>query len=379
MKTNLAYQLPPLTDAADQPAFAAPKPRVLAVDDTDDNLFVIRGFLGQEFDVYTADNGESALEMLPAVNPALVLLDVMMPGIDGFEVCREIRRRSDMAHTKVVMVSARAQLEDRLAGYEAGADDYLTKPFDEQELLAKVRVYLKLKHAQEVQGLVRGALSVMSHQLRTPLNGILPPLEMLLEDATMTADERREWLQIAHASAARLAVTIEKVLLLSGLRSNESSIELSHIALTDVVERLVRERAICPAARGLEFLVECEPAHIAADAKLLALVVDSILDNAVRMSPPGKEIRVLGRHAGDAQYHLHIEDSGPGIGTEHLTRIFDDFSSESSVHHAEGDGLSMALAKEIMKLHSGRISANNRNEGGAVFTLCLPIESHPNV
>ncbi len=132
--------------------------RILLVDDNSTNLEILEEMLGEEYHWEAATSGEEALEIAPDFQPDLILLDVMMPGINGYETCRRIRANPTLRNVKIVMVSAKALVSERLEGYDAGADDYLTKPFDEEELLDKVRVYLSREQMKrDVMEMLRGS------------------------------------------------------------------------------------------------------------------------------------------------------------------------------------------------------------------------------
>lgn len=151
------------------------KHKILVVDDNEMNLTILREILESDYTVRTCMSGEEALEVLADDQPEIVLLDIMMPGIDGYEVCRRIRQEKKLAHTKVIMVSAKAMVDERLKGYEVGADDYVTKPFNDEELLSKVRVFLRLKSVEEVDAFKTETLRMLSDQLRTPLRSLTLP------------------------------------------------------------------------------------------------------------------------------------------------------------------------------------------------------------
>ena len=127
--------------------------KILAVDDDQANLNIISEILSDDYELQTADCGESALEVARNYIPDLILLDIMMPGIDGYEVCRKLRSEPDLSKTKILFLSAKELLEDRLQGYDVGGDDYITKPFDEEELVAKIKVFLRLKYEEEIKTL----------------------------------------------------------------------------------------------------------------------------------------------------------------------------------------------------------------------------------
>src|SRR5437867_5231349 len=164
---------------------------ILVVDDNPRNVNILRLILGKDYTLATAASGEEALAVAPAMRPDLVLLDIMMPGIDGYATCRQLRALPDLRHVKIIMVSARAMVSDRLQGYDAGADDFVTKPFDEDELLAKVRVHLRLKSVEEVDALKTTVIDLLTHETRTPLTGIIGAADLLLDDEHMPPEERR--------------------------------------------------------------------------------------------------------------------------------------------------------------------------------------------
>lgn len=129
----------------------ATKKKILAIDDNETNLAVLEEILSDDYELHTASSGYEALAKALKVRPDLVLLDIMMPGIQGYEVCRKIREMPEIAQTKVIMLSAKAMISEKLRGYETGADDYLTKPFDTDELLAKIRVYLRQREFDSIE------------------------------------------------------------------------------------------------------------------------------------------------------------------------------------------------------------------------------------
>ncbi|MFQ5493889.1 MAG: response regulator [Phycisphaerae bacterium] len=185
--------------------------RILAVDDSHTNIAIIKRMMGRTYRLMTATSGEQALRIAPEFRPDLMLLDIMMPGMDGYEVCRRLRGDPVLRPMKVIMVSAKAMLAERLEGYAAGADDYITKPFEQDELLAKVRVYLRLKSVEEVERLKTGVLSLLGHELSTRLNGILLPTSILLSDENTEPTERKMLAEMVYRNAKRLHGLLEDI------------------------------------------------------------------------------------------------------------------------------------------------------------------------
>src|SRR5262245_6630289 len=230
--------------------------RILIVDDHPTNLAVLEELLGETYPLTSATSGEEALALAVEVAPVLILLDVMMPGINGYETCRRLRALPTLHPPKIIMLSAKAMVAERLRGYEAGADDYVTKPFDPQELLAKVRVYLQLQSLEEVEQLKSQMLALLNHEMRTPLNGITAPLQLLSMDADMAAAERQLLLEMAVHSATRLERLCEKVATLSAMRAGDWTLQCVTVDLREVVRSALEAVAADAAARPITLIAE---------------------------------------------------------------------------------------------------------------------------
>ena len=157
--------------------------RILVIDDDSANQAIMKELLGDNYEVRAVSTGQDALEVISNYQPALILLDIMMPGMDGYEVCRRIRMTPSLMNTRIIMVSAKAMVEERLKGYQAGADDYIVKPFSTDELLAKVRVYLRMQS-------IRGAKEVEHDTLSLIYNKTQRMIETVMRSAQeLTGDE----------------------------------------------------------------------------------------------------------------------------------------------------------------------------------------------
>ena len=143
--------------------------KILAVDDDANNIAILEELLAADYDLETTTSGEQALEVAQTFQPDLILLDIMMPGMDGYQVCQRLREQDAFKYTKIIMVSARAMVPERLEGYKAGADDYITKPFDGDEFLVKIQVYLRLKRAEEADRARHAMTAKAIDDLRAPL------------------------------------------------------------------------------------------------------------------------------------------------------------------------------------------------------------------
>jgi two-component system, sensor histidine kinase and response regulator len=349
-----------------------PRSRILAVDDNIANIKVLTEILAEDYMLETAFNGEEALSKARVFRPDIILLDIMMPGISGYDVCRHIREDQRLRHVKVIMVSAKAMISERVKGYEVGADDYLTKPFSEEELMAKVRVFLRLKAVEEVDQLKTDVLSLLSHETRTPLNGIIGPAEMLMGDEVMGIPERKSWAEMIFQSGNQLQEYFEKVMILSSLKSGKiifhsEPSDLGEL-IREVKEKLVGRRKEKKVTVHLEIT---EGISRPLDRKLMTNAIMTLVDNAIRFSPNEGEVAVVLAQKED-HILLEVRDQGPGIDSDVIPFIFNDFIDSDIRHHTEGHGLNLAIAHWIIQDHGGDIQVESSKGKGSIFSILLP-------
>lgn len=178
--------------------------KILVVDDNPANCAIIEELLGDQYNLMTVLTGQNALKAAQDFQPDLILLDVMMPGIDGYEVCRRIRMTPSLRYTRIIIVSAKAMVSERLKGYQAGADDYITKPFDVDELLAKIRVYLRLKFVEETEQIESNVLSGLYSRTSAPLNSLIQSAQTLMFEEELDTKERKALIEEVYLSAKEL-------------------------------------------------------------------------------------------------------------------------------------------------------------------------------
>ena len=351
-----------------------PRDRILIVDDHPTNVALLKDILADDYLVATAASGEEALAIVSDFRPDLVLLDIMMPGLNGYETCQRMRVHPALRQTKIIMVSAKAMTSERLQGYEAGADDYITKPFDEDELLAKVRVYLRLKSVEEIDRLKSDLILLLSHETRTPLNSIIPPLQILMSEEDLSDEERKAFLTMAYKSSEHLHNLFERVLQLSAMKAGQWKFQFIPTDLRDVVRLAVGAMSTNAAGRQvkIEPILPADAAVTLLDETQMHQVVTAILDNAVGVSAVDGcvEVKLWREHD---QFCLTVTDTGDGIDADFLPHMFEEFAQPSLAHHSHGVGLSLALARQIVQAHNGSIEVESSKGAGAAFTVRLPV------
>ncbi len=349
--------------------------RILAVDDDDANNRVLKRIFKRDYVIASATSGEEALELIPNYRPDLILLDIMMPGMDGYETCRKIRADKRFSLIKIILVSGRAMVDERLKGYEAGADDYIAKPFNNEELKAKVRVFLRLKRAEEIDQIKGDLITLFSHETKTPLSGIIGISELLKEDQRLDQDAR-DCADLINKSGRQLLEFVRKTSFLCELRSGTKlnfTCRAPAQHLKDKINAMVSSTSKKDIAIHLE---GSEDIEINADWEMLDMVLGYLLDNAVKYSPEGREV-VARTDVENGTYRIQISNEGDGIDPEWIDKIFDEFAIRDVMHHQRGQGLSLAISKHIVDLHSGTLEVESSRGNGATFTVSLPFKDVP--
>lgn len=347
--------------------------KVLLVDDEPLNIEIMQEILRfyPQYECASAISGEEALSILGTYHPELILLDVKMPGIDGYEVCRRIRAMTEHRFSKIIMISGMSLIDDRLKGYEAGADDYLTKPFVEGEFVAKLAVYSKLNRIEEVDTLKTTALSILRHETRTPLNGIILGTDLLLNMEDLSG-KAKSYVELVRQSGWKIQELVEKI---SRYYSIKDGITLNISRKTPSVFISSIINSLSVSERVDKVVLQCdENIKFAADWDLLAEALSYLVDNALKMSPETDVLSIRCRQI-TTELIIVIGDENPDLDSPGTDNYFDGFFSSDLLHHHQGTGLSLAIAKEIVEEHGGRITCRKRENGGTVFEIIVKDQS----
>ena len=348
--------------------------KILIVDDEPINVKLIEEILEyeDEFQCETAVDGQSALAMLDVYNPDIIVLDIMMPGLNGYKVCKQIKMNERHKFAKVLMVSGKAMVEERLEGYEAGADDYITKPFVDDELLAKLKVFSKLKKAEEIDELKTGILQLFSHETKTPLNGILLGSQLIL-DTPALPDKITEYAKLIKISGERIHDLVRKILLLSSLKSCRS-LTLGTQPLGVYLLGITSKEDYIP-SHNINIELSCpDNLNLNVDWKLFHEAISAVIDNGIKFTPEGGTLSIQAQCDSNL-VSLYVHDQGPGVDSTLKEKIFDEFYSQQIENHSKGTALSLAISKKIMQLHGGDLRVGSTPEEGATFIFTLPVSA----
>jgi signal transduction histidine kinase len=378
-------------------------PRILVVDDNAPARYAVCRMLRKNgFEVVEAATGEEALALANSASPELVLLDVNLPDIHGYEVARRLKSESATSHTPILQLSASAiTAEDRVDGLESGADAYLVEPVDAGELVANIRALLRLRNAEaglrrttvlleellqrerdarkeaEVANRLKDEfLATLSHELRTPLNAILGWLQMLRQDAD-EPDRRARALDVIERNARAQQDIINDILEVSQIVRGQLRLEMQAMDLVAAVEKSIESvRPTASAKRQTLALQLAEgPVSISADPARVQQMLWNLLSNATKYTPREGRIEVIVT-AGDVEVEVTVRDNGIGISPQTLPFVFDRFRQGDAGPTREygGLGLGLAIVRHLAEMHGGSVRAVSEGAGqGSAFTLTLPL------
>ncbi len=374
--------------------------RILIVDDIPKNIQVLGNILlNEKYQISYTQNGKEALSLINTNKFDLILLDIMMPVMDGYEVCRKLKENAETRDIPIIFLTAKAEKESIIKGFNLGAQDYVTKPFNAEELLARVRTHLELKNkteqlqsinqilekkvaertaelkkANEQLSTLEKAksefLSIISHELRTPLNGIQGLTSML--ENSISPTERTEYVKYLKEASDRLIRFSETALLITSLNVEKHTLNFvpvkARYIINDVITKLKDEIE----NNKVEIVPQIEPENleITIDFKLINVCFLNILDNAIGFSPENSRI-IIKSYENNKSIIIDFIDEGPGFPKKSLNKLFEYFSS-GDIMHSEGLGLALASVKLIMDAHNGKILIENLKEGGASVKLIFP-------
>ncbi len=371
------------------PSYPGRTARILLVDDDRINRRILAGILRPEgYELTEAGSGEETFEQYAALPPDLVLLDVMMPGIDGFATCRQLREKYGDHCAPVIFITAKSESDDVVQGFAAGGVDYLPKPFRAKEVVARIRLHLQNRALIEAQRTLVDQLSqanaaknqllgMAAHDLRNPLASVRALAGLLQEDVAgpLNADQRDLVVTIQEASQSMLTL-VNELLDTSVLESGEVAIARAEASLAELLEKEIRLQNLNAAGKGQRIVLapgDPLPARLRFDPDKVRQVINNLLTNACKFSPPGSVITVHTAVTPGA-CTVAVQDQGPGIPENERHKLFQDFG-RTSVRPTGGEkstGLGLAICRRIMVAHGGSISAEPCPGGGSVFKFSLP-------
>jgi DNA-binding response OmpR family regulator len=348
--------------------------KVLIVDDNIDTVELLtKRFRAEGYEIAAAYDGEEALRKVREYVPDLVVLDIMMPKIDGLEVCRQLKDDETTKHIPILMLTAKSEVSEKVKGLDTGADGYLTKPFDYKELAARVRSLLAQKDAsvKQAQKEKLAALDHMvdevSHEVRNPLVSIGGLTRRILKNISED-DPNRKYLDVILKNVASLEKMVAQLVTLkSAIVSCTETVDINEIinlALSRMAQQ-ISEKMVVLTTRFIE-----NPPLIPADNENLTTAIANIIENSIEAmeNSPLKKLSITTGVDRD-YFEIEIADSGRGISRDAVKNIYDPFFTSKTY----GPGLGLTFALKTIQSHDGTISVQSEVGKGTCFTIRLPL------
>ncbi len=376
------------------------RPVILVVDDTPQNLALMRDLLETDYTVKLAPSGERALKIAKNQPVDLILLDIMMPDVDGYEVCRQLKADPVTADIPVIFFTAKTETQDEQMGFALGAVDYIAKPISPPIVLARVKAHLLFKQARdalerrnredkqrfdaalaqqvELNELKSTFVAMTSHEFRTPLTSILVSQSLLRNYCDrLPVGERNGLLDSIESAVKRMVLMLDQVLTIGRADAQLLSFNPKPVNLLALCQQL-RDEAVASHNQGsvntarVALDAELDGQEVFADEKLLRHILGNLLSNAIKYSPGTAQALFKVRPKAKGVI-FEIRDQGIGIPAQDLPRLFGDFHRASNVGNIPGTGLGLAIVKRAVESHGGAISVTSETGNGTCFTVSIPL------
>lgn len=378
-----------MTELSSAPAF--PRDKVLVIDDTPPNIELVRGILSLEgYEVLSATDGLSGIALFQQERPALVLLDILMPGLNGFETCERLRQLPEGLDVPIVFLTALSDLGSHNSAIGSGADDYLTKPIQRTELVLRVRSLLRVSHMSralrdgnetirrqhrallEAQRQKERLSQFVVHDLKGPLSGILGNAEFL---ATAPGADPlfQELAGLVVTSALAMNRMVMNLLDISRSEEGKLSFKPKSISLGSICAEVLAAARHVAERQKIVLRMRDDHSKVRGDEDLLRRLIENLLDNACKYTPvEGGQVDVEVRALDESRVALSVRDQGPGVPEEYREGIFDRYVQAPESAMRASHGLGLAFCKLVSEALGGRIWVEDNEPKGSTFCVVLP-------
>ena len=370
---------------------------ILIVDDAEPNLVLLSFVLKEEgFNVLKARNGEEAIQKVQSHEPDLVLLDILMPGMSGYEVSKELKN-SEHSAIPIIFLSALNETESKVDAFESGGVDFINKPFKKEEVIARIKTHLFIRKLEkQKEGRLRllrdreielsklnkkkdELIRMVSHDIKNPLTGIIGMTQILIEDEDIEADERKEILDLVYQSAEKLFDLVKQTL---DKESNDVLAQDLDIHETDIIEfckKFAKKFENKASLKGIELDVKSDIDELLVpfDNDKLSTVLEILITNAIRFTLEGGFIEISIEKSNDKCCLLKVIDTGIGISSEILDNFIIQTENQADKESTFDSGLDLGLdiVQRNIKSHNGNIWVSSEEESGTAFYIELPLQN----
>ena len=364
--------------------------KILIVDDVMSNVLLLKVLLTNEkFNIVTASNGNQALDQVKKENPDLILLDVMMPDMSGFEVSQKLKADPESAHIPIIFLTALNSTADIVKGFQVGGNDFISKPFNKEELIIRVSHQISLVAAkriieaktEELKKTIIGRdklYSVIAHDLRSPMGSIKMVLNMLILSLPKEkiGEDMYELLTMANQTTEDVFSLLDNLLKWTKSQIGKLKVVYQDIDMVEVVEGVGEIFAMVAGLKNIRLRIEspeCQAVH--ADIDMIKTVIRNLISNAIKFSNEGSEVLIKVEES-DGMSVVSVKDSGCGIDEESQKKLLhtDTHFSTFGTNNEEGSGLGLLLCQDFVVKNGGKLWFTSVKDEGSTFYFSIPLK-----
>jgi len=364
---------------------------ILIVDDTHENLMILHDTLhGSGYRVAVAEDGVSALRSISKNIPSLILLDVMMPGIDGFETCRRIRENPEWANIPIIFITALSDTEHKVEAFKVGGVDFISKPLQTQEVLARVHTHLKLARTQDILKEKNAELlqlnqekneflGMAAHDLKNPLASIRGMAQLIKAKVDIETKENQQinsYAACIENNAQKMFTLITNLLDVNAIESGTLTVNFENVQCVDILKTVIKNYQLAATDKNIELklIIPQDVPLLLSNNDVLQQVLDNLVSNAVKYSPLNSDIEIKLLVETD-HIQINIQDHGSGFTEEDKTKLFSKFArlSAKPTGGEHSTGLGLFIVKKLVDSLNAEVWCESEVNNGACFIVSLPL------
>lgn len=374
---------------------------ILIVDDTQHNVQVLSQLIkAAGYRVIAAFNGKDAVNLASKRKPDLILLDILMPEMDGFKVCEIFKNTDELKNVPVIFLSALSDAESKIKGFKVGGIDYITKPFHREEVLARIELHLKLKKLEEereknikeleirernLKSLNRAkdeVMRIVSHDIRNPLTGIIGVANMIQNQNDLSNDELKNMMEMIEQSGQVLLKLVNDVLEVDFVESGGLNLNVEKVDFVQLANRVIELHRSSAYTKSIDLFVNVKNKipPILIDVQKMNQVLGNLISNALKYTPLGGQIEVgvfyySNNGKNNAKLIITVTDNGIGLNEREIPVLFERYNKtrRPGVQGEKGTGLGLNIVKRFVELHSGEIEVQSQKGEGTEFKITIPV------
>ena len=365
---------------------------ILVVDDVISNVLLLKVLLAaQKFNVITASNGMEAIDITKKQQPDLILLDVMMPGMSGFELAQKLKNDPEVQHIPIIFLTALNSTADIVTGFKVGANDFISKPFNKEELVIRVNHQISLiaakriilQKTEELKKTIQGRdkmYSVIAHDLRSPLGSIKMVLNMFVMTMSpqMIGEEQYEMLDSANKSTEELFTLLDNLLKWTKTQTGRLTVVFQDFELVKSISGVLEIFSLVSSSKNIELIFDSnEEINVRGDIDIVKTITRNLLSNAIKFSLSGSKIIIEVKKI-DNMAVVSVKDFGKGMSQEEQQKLFNSEThfSKYGTNNEEGSGLGLLLCKDFATKNKGDLWLQSEEGKGSTFFFSIPLKDN---